>query len=190
MISFSFCVYINISQKNVYECKLWWLPSSKNNTHVDIHKKQNKLLNVFIYKKSDTFQKARQFPLRFYIKKEIHLTLWDFHENFEVGIYIQKAWHFVLRDVFIYKKFDTSQKARQFAIRFYIQKFGTFALHDFSLNFWNLRRGWDIYVLKKQCTLCEIFILQKQCTLRYVAICKEPDTIRYILISKNQYTFL
>ena len=45
----------------------------------------------FYIQKPDTFQKARQFPLRFYIQKAIHLTLRDFHEIFEVGIYIQKA---------------------------------------------------------------------------------------------------
>ena len=50
--------------------------------------KAKKLRNVFIYKKPDTFQKARQFPLRLYIQ---HLTLRDFHEIFEVGIYTQKA---------------------------------------------------------------------------------------------------
>ena len=53
--------------------------------------KAKKLPNVFIYKKPDTFQKARQFPLRFYTQKSIHSTLRDFHEIFEVGIYIQKA---------------------------------------------------------------------------------------------------
>ena len=53
--------------------------------------KAKKLGNVFIYKNPDTFQKARQFPLRFYIQKSIHLTLGDFHEIFEVGIYIPKA---------------------------------------------------------------------------------------------------
>ena len=46
--------------------------------------------NVFIYKNPDTFQEARQFPLHFYIQRAIHLTLRDFHENFEVGIYIKK----------------------------------------------------------------------------------------------------
>ena len=56
-----------------------------------IHKKQKQLRNVFIYKKIHTFQKARQFPLRFYIQKSIHLTLRNFHEIFEVGISIQKA---------------------------------------------------------------------------------------------------
>ena len=97
--------------------------------------KAKKLPNVFIYKKPDTFQKAGQFPLGFYIQKAIHLTLRDFHENFEVGSYIQKAGHFALSEVFIYKKLDTSQKARQLGIRFYIQKSGTCALRDFSLNF-------------------------------------------------------
>ena len=53
--------------------------------------KAKKMRNVFIYKKPDTFQKARQFPLRFYIQKAIHLTLRDFHEILEVGIYIQKV---------------------------------------------------------------------------------------------------
>ena len=53
--------------------------------------KAKKLRNVFIYKKQDHFQKARQSPLRFYIQKAIHLTLRDFHEIFEVGIYTQKA---------------------------------------------------------------------------------------------------
>ena len=31
-----------------------------------------KMRNVFIFKKPDTFQKARQFPLRFYTQKAIH----------------------------------------------------------------------------------------------------------------------
>ena len=100
-----------------------------------VHKNKNKLRNIFICKKPGTFQKARQFPLRFNIQKAIHLTLQDFHEIFEVGIYIQKALHFALRAVFIYKKLDTSQKSRQFAIRFYMQKSVTFSLRDFSLNF-------------------------------------------------------
>ena len=36
--------------------------------------KAKKSQKVFIYKKPDTFQNARQFPLRFYIQKAIHLT--------------------------------------------------------------------------------------------------------------------
>ena len=68
---FAFCSYKKASQKHLV----------KN------------LRNVFIYKKPDTFQKARQFPLRFYIQKAIQLTLWDFHE--------------FLKLAFLYKKHDT-----------------------------------------------------------------------------------
>ena len=123
-----FCIWLKITMTAIIERQRACLYTQK----------AKNMRNVFIYKKPDTFQKARQFPLRFYIQKVIHLTLRDFHEIFE--------WHFALRDVFIYKKLDTSQKTRQFAIRFYIQKFGTFALRDFSLNFWNLRSRGDIYL--------------------------------------------
>ena len=64
--------------------------SKTTRTHI-YTKSLKKLRNVFIHKEPDTFQKARQFPLHFYIQKSIHLTLRDFHEIFEVGIYIQKA---------------------------------------------------------------------------------------------------
>ena len=33
---------------------------------------------LYIYRKRDTFQKARQFALRFYSQKGIHFTLQDF----------------------------------------------------------------------------------------------------------------
>ena len=118
------------------------------------------------------------------------MTLRDFHEIFEVGIYIQKKWHFALRDVFIYKKLDSSQKAGQFAIRLYIQKSGTFTLRDFPLNFWNLRRGEGNLFIKKTMYFAWHFYIEKQCTLRFVAIYKESDTMRYILICKKQNTFL
>ena len=45
----------------------------------------------FIYKNPDTFQKAGDFRYVFCIQKSIHLTLRDFHENFELGIYIKNA---------------------------------------------------------------------------------------------------
>ena len=57
-----------------------------------LYTKSKKNCETLLYsKKPDTFQKARQFPLRFHIPKAIHLTLQDFYESFVVGIYIQKA---------------------------------------------------------------------------------------------------
>ena len=53
-----------------------------------LYTKSKKMQNVVIYKKPDTFQKARQFPLRFYIdKKEDTLRYGIFDENFKLGIY-------------------------------------------------------------------------------------------------------
>ena len=72
-----------------------------------ILKKQKKSWNSYIYIKPDIFQKARQFPLRFVLKNPDILCYTIFHEIFEVGIYIQNAWNFALRDVFIYKNPDT-----------------------------------------------------------------------------------
>ena len=99
--------------------------------HPYSRQKAKKIAKRFIYKKPDTFQKARQFPLRFCIQKAIYLTLRDFHEIIELGIYMQKARHFALRDVFIYKKLDTSHlryvlytKIRHFCVpQFFIEFF-------------------------------------------------------------------
>ena len=54
-------------------------------------KSQENCKTFFIYKKTDPFQKARQFLATFYIQKAMNLTLRDLHEILEVGIYIQKA---------------------------------------------------------------------------------------------------
>ena len=101
-----------------------------------IYTKIIKNCETFLYSKSlSLYKKLDNVRYLFFIQKAINLTLGDFHEIFEVGVFIQKALHFALRDVFIYEKLDTSRKARQFAKRFYIQTYGTFELRDFSLNF-------------------------------------------------------
>ena len=56
-----------------------------------LYTQKQKIANRFLYKKPDTLQKSRQFRLRFYIQKSIHLTLQDFHESFVVGTYMQKS---------------------------------------------------------------------------------------------------
>ena len=88
--------------------------------------KHQKICEIVLYTKSQTlFKKLDNFRYVFIYNKPYTLRYRIFHEIFDVGIYIQKARDFALRDIFIYKKLDTSQKARQFAIRFYIQKSGT-----------------------------------------------------------------
>ena len=85
-----------------------------------LYKKHDTLRYVtFLYTKSQTLhKKLDNYRCVFLYKKQYTLRCRVFHEIFEVCIYIQKAFHFGLRDVFIYKKLDTWQKLRQFAIRF------------------------------------------------------------------------
>ena len=63
--------------------------SERKRARFYIPKKQKILRYVFIYKKPDTFQKARQFPLRFIYKKLDTLRYAIVHEILEVGTYIQ-----------------------------------------------------------------------------------------------------
>ena len=91
-----------------------------------------------------------------------------FHEIFEDGIYIQKVWHFSLRDVFISRKLDTSQKARQFAIRFYAKKSGTLRYAIFHWICEICRRG-EAFIHFKKMRFAWHFYIEKRCTLCYVA---------------------
>ena len=121
---FAFCVLKNVSQENLFvykwKCTITAI-GKRQRARFYIYKKA-KTCDSFLYTKSRHFAKSKKFPVTFYIQKVRHFTLRNFHENVEVGIYIQKARHFAVCDVFIYKKPDTSQKVRQFALRFYIQK--------------------------------------------------------------------
>ena len=88
---------------------------------------------IYINKKTDTLQKARQFALHFYSQKSRHLKLRDFRELFEIGIYIYtKIMTLCVTGRFLYKKPDTLKKARQSVLHFYSQKSRHFALRDFS----------------------------------------------------------
>ena len=107
------------------------------------------MYRVFIYKKQHTFQKARQFPLHFCIKKAIHFTLRDFSWNFW-------SWHLKTKSMtlwvtwrfYINKNLDISQKRRQFAIRFYIQKSSTLR---YAIFYWifEICRGEGHLFIKK-----------------------------------------
>ena len=53
--------------------------------------KSKKNAKRFYIQKARHFSKSKTISVTFYIQKAIHLTLRDFNENFEVGIYIQKS---------------------------------------------------------------------------------------------------
>ena len=94
------------------------------------------------------YTKARQFTLRY------------FHEIFKSDIYIQKSLQFTLRDIFIYKKPDTSQEGIQFELRLYIKNPDTLCYAIFHGMF-EIGRGRGNFLCKKQCTLHYIFLCKK-----------------------------
>ena len=157
-----------------------------------------KKLNVYIYiQKARHLTKIKTIYVTFLFTKShtLYVTQFFIKVLSLAFIYIQNAWYFALRGVFIYKKQDSSKKTRQFVLFFEIQKAWHFALRDFSLNFWNWRRGGGHFYKQKN-SLCVKFLyaktmyfplrfyiqqdrhfashfyMQKQCTLRYVFISK------------------
>ena len=94
IIDFYLFVHIKMSVKKyfcVYKCILQWPPSANDNVHVFIYKKSEKNCEMIIniYKKPDTFQKERQFALRFYPQNTRHFTLRNFYDFDELAyIYI------------------------------------------------------------------------------------------------------
>ena len=148
-ISFIHTVYIKTFRKKIGFC-MWMkitMTAIIERQRARLYTQKAKKCQTFLYTKSQIlFKMLDNFRYGFIYKKPYTWRYGIFMKFLKLAfIYIQKAWQFALHDVYIYKKHDTSQKPRQFAIRFYIQKSGTFALRDFSLNFWNLRRGGDIY---------------------------------------------
>ena len=151
--------------------------------------KAKELRNFFIYKKPDTFQKARQFPSRFYIQKAIHFTLRDFSWNFW-------SWHLYTKSMtlcvtwrFYIKKARYFAKSKTVCDTFYIQKSGTFALRDFSLNFWNLRRG-GAFIYQKNNVLCVTFLYCKNNALCVALLCKKGLTLCFTFEYPKKYIFL
>ena len=112
----------------------------------------------------------------------------QFSWNFESGIYIQKAWHFALRDVFIYKKRDTSKKSRQFGLRFYLQKSWHFALRYFYRIF-EIGRGGRAFLYAKNNALCVTFFYAKNNALCVTFLYTKVQTLCIIFLYEKTMHF-
>ena len=141
------------------------LTRKRQRSRIYIYKKLKKLRNVYIYiQKSRHFAKSKAICVTFLFTKSQTLYVTRFFMKFLklAFTYIQKAWHFALRDIFIYKNPDTLKEARQFALRFFIYK-----KHD------TLRYVTFLYA--KSSTLRK---KARQFALHFL-IYKKPDTLRY-----------
>ena len=155
-----FCVYKNFSPK-----KAFCINVNNNDSHRQkttctfyIYKKQkNCEMFIYIYKKPDILQKTRQFALRFCSQKARHFTLRSFSWMFWN---CKKEWHFALRDVFIFKKLETSKKKDNLHYVFLYTKSLTFCVTRFFMEFLKLAEGGGIFIHKKN-ALCVQFLYPK-----------------------------
>ena len=135
------------------------------------------------------FEKRKTISVTFlYTKRRtIYFTLF-FMKFLKLAFIYKKAWHFALRDVFIYKNPDTSQKAQQFALCFYIQNPDTLRYAIFHWIFEICGGGGHFYFQKTIHFALHFYIQQiMNFALRFIyTIC---DTMRYIFIFKKRCTF-
>ena len=114
-----------------------------------VYKNRNKLQNVFKYKMPDILQTATQFALLIIIQIARHFTLRNFYEHFKVAIYIQKSWHFALRDILYTKKQIHCKKQDNLCYVLYT-KIWTLCVTQFFMEFWNWRGGGGHFFIQKK----------------------------------------
>ena len=106
---------------------------------------------IYIYSKSQTlFKKQDNFRYDSIHKNPDTLRYAIFMKFWNWPFYIQKAWHFALCDVLIYKKHDTSKI--QDNLRYVFNTPDTLCYAIF-LGILEIGGGGGIYINKKQCTL-------------------------------------
>ena len=172
-----------------YKRTLQWLPSAKDNVHVFIYTKiKTKLLNVFIYKSSDTFQKSRQFTLRFYIQRLRHFTLRNFLWNLWSWHLYTKCMTLCVTWRFNIQKSRYFAKSKTICVMFLYTKIRTLCVMRFFIEFLKLVEGGKDFNMKMTIQFSLHLYMQKTCTLRYFLLFKNPDNFRYIFICKKPCT--
>ena len=161
---FAFCSYKNVSQKKSFlNINLNYNDSHQRKTtctFLYIEKGKNCETFICICKKPDTFQKARQFPLRFYSQKSIHYTFRDFS-------WIFWNWHF-----YIFKKYDTLRY-----VTFFYSKSQTLRKKQDNLRY--------VFLHTKTLTLCVSRLFMEFLKLAGGGGLKKKSTLRKIFIRKK-----
>ena len=160
--------------------------SERQRARFYIYKKQIKLLNVFIYKNGDTFQKAVQFPFCFYIQKARHFTLSDISWNFWSWHLITKSMTLCVTGRFYIQKARYFAKSKTICVTFLCSKIRTLCITRFFIEFLKFAEGGGIFKCKKQCTLSYIFMLKNNalCVTFYIQKIRHDISVTF-LFAKN-----
>ena len=127
--------------------------NNSDSHQLKIQKSKRIAKRLYIYKKRDTLQKARQFALLFYSQKAIYFTLNDFHENVEIDIYIYiKRMTLCVTRRFYMKKSRHFEKSKTICVHFLIHKNPDTLRYAIFHGFLKFAEEGDIFINKKQCT--------------------------------------
>ena len=129
------CLFLFVQKAKKYETFFY----TKLQT---LSKNQDNVRHVFIYKRNTLY------VTRFSWK------CWNWH------LYTQKVWNFASRDVFIYKKAESLQKLRQYALRLYTKSLIIW-ITQFFLEFLKLAEGGETFFYAEINALCVTFLYAK-----------------------------
>ena len=129
-------------------------------TRTFIYTKIKNNCETFSYTKSQTLFKKLDNSRYVFIYKKLYTWRYGIFMKFLKLAIICKNMTLCVTWRFNIQKLDTSQKTRQFAIRFYIQKPGTFALHNFYPIF-KSAEGEGTFIYFKNNAFCVTFLYWK-----------------------------
>ena len=135
--------------------------------HIFIYTRgQNKLQNVFTYKKPDTLQKTQTICVTFLYKKSQSLYVTQFFMKILKLYFYTKSTTLCVRWRFYIQKYRHLAKSKTICVTFFYTK--SLTLWSYAIFHWIFEIGgvgWGaVLYAKKQCALRYIFISIKKCT--------------------------
>ena len=152
--------------------------------HVFLFTKSKKnAKRLYIYTKSETLFK-KQDNLRYvFIHKNPDTLRYAIFMNFLklAFIYIQKAWHFLLCDVFIYKTPETSKKTILFALSFLYAKSLTLSVTQFLIEFlkW-LEEGGHFFIKKTMHFALHFYMKKNSLSVKFLYTKSETLCVTFL----------
>ena len=122
----------------------------RKTTSTFLYTKSKKLRNVFIYKKSDTFQKVRQFPLHFLYTKCKTIYVTRFSVKMLNLAFIYKKYDTLCYVTFLYTKGETHRKKQDNLRYLFNTKIQTLCVTQFLIEFLKLAEAGGYFYLKKK----------------------------------------
>ena len=160
--------------------------SGKKCTRFYIYKKQKKPL--YINTKSQIlFKKQENLRYVFIHKNPYTLRSTIFMIFLKLTfIYIYKSWHFALCNFFIYKKPDTSKKARNFALHYIYTKFSGTLQYVFFIELLKLAegRGGHFYKQKNHVAL-DVYMQKSHVFTFFFYIQETRHSASHFYVKKN-----